>query len=169
MAGRTYGEADCAFCGQVFLLRMYAGMLTRTCGKRCTQALHRREARKGAADMRKSPEAAARAKAQMQSQWKRQREESGTELGYFGQHRRVRAARGRAGDRQCVRCDEPARHWAWVHDTDRDDPENYQAMCQSCHYLYDEVNSKGTKTMGPRGRSDAAHKAWETKRRKALE
>lgn len=100
------------------------------------------------------------------AQWERKRQESGQPLGYFGCHRRVRTARGPAKFQTCVSCGNPARHWAHIHDTDRTNPQNYQAMCQSCHIAYDNAAAKAFVTKGADGRRAIALKAWETKRRK---
>lgn len=106
------------------------------------------------------------AKKQMRAQWDQKRKESGQELGYFGCHRRVRTARGRAGDQVCVTCGKQARHWAHIHDTDPADVQNYQPMCQKCHWAYDKVGARVVAAKGPEGRRAVALKAWETKRRK---
>jgi hypothetical protein len=106
------------------------------------------------------------AKKQMLAQWEQQRKESGNALGYYGCHRRVRKTRGRAGDLTCVDCEKQARHWAHIHGTDPTDPQNYQPMCQSCHWAYDDVGARAAKTRGPEGSRAIALKAWETKRRK---
>ena len=108
------------------------------------------------------------ARKQMLAQWDKQRQETGDTLGYFGCHRRVRTARGRAADQACVQCAGPARHWAHIHDTDPADPQNYQPMCQKCHWAYDDVAVKGVATRGPEGSRAIALKAWETKRRKGI-
>ena len=73
--------------------------------------------------------------------------------GYAGAHHRVYRARGRAKDQICVSCGKPARHWAWIHDTDPGDPQNYQPMCASCHHAYDEIAAQGMATKGAEGRS----------------
>lgn len=100
-----------------------------------------------------------KAKRQMKAQWERRREETGRPLGYFGCHRRVRTARGRAADQVCE-CGKRARHWAHIHDTDPADVQNYKPMCQPCHYRYDGVRPQQVKTLGPAGRAAAAELAW---------
>jgi hypothetical protein len=102
------------------------------------------------------------ARAQMLAQWERQREAAGQDtLGYFGCHRRVRTARGRARDQDCAHCkNSPARHWAHIHNTDPADPQNYLALCQKCHWTYDGVTEKSRKTKGPEGRSQEAITRW---------
>lgn len=100
-----------------------------------------------------------KAQKQMRTQWDQQRQESGQSLGYYGCHRRVRKVRGRAGDQMCA-CGAQARHWAHIHDTDPADPQNYQAMCQSCHWAYDKVAPRGMETKGPERRSETAVLAW---------
>jgi hypothetical protein len=100
------------------------------------------------------------ARKQMLAQWERQRQESGQDgPGYYGCHRRVRTERGRAADQMCA-CGSRARHWAHIHGTDPSDPQNYQAMCQKCHWAYDQVGPRGMDTKGPAGRSQTAVLAW---------
>jgi hypothetical protein len=106
------------------------------------------------------------AREQMLAQWEQKRENSGQDLGYYGCHRRVRKARGRAADQVCVTCGSQARHWAHIRDMDPGDPQNYQPMCQGCHWTYDDVPASRNITLGAEGRRTAALKAWETKRRK---
>jgi hypothetical protein len=101
----------------------------------------------------------AHATAQMRDQWERKREESGQELGYFGCHRRVRRARGRAKDQTCE-CGAQGWHWAHIHDTDPTDVQNYRAMCQKCHWAYDGVGRKMVEAKTPEERSAAAVLAW---------
>jgi hypothetical protein len=103
---------------------------------------------------------AAKARKQMLAQWERQREQDGEELGYYGCHRRVRTVRGRAGDQACTRCGKPACHWAQIHGTDPADPQNYEAMCISCHRVYDQVRAQQVQTLGAEGRTAAAKLAW---------
>lgn len=95
----------------------------------------------------------------MRAQWERKRQETGQALGYFGCHRRVRKERGRAADQICA-CGKQARHWAHMHGTDPEDPQNYQAMCIPCHYKYDDINQRRMDTLGPEGRSATARLAW---------
>jgi len=102
----------------------------------------------------------ANAKKQMRAQWEQQRQQSGQELGYYGCHRRVRKARGRAGDLACTDCGLPAMHWAHIHGTDPSDPQNYQPMCQRCHWAYDGVGTRVVQAKGPDGRRALALKAW---------
>ena len=124
---------------------------------------------KYATDAERKAAASAAAKKQMRDQWERRRQESGKPLGYFGCHRRVRSARGRAGDQRCKHCEAQARHWAHIHDTDPADPKNYISLCQKCHWLYDQVGAKTVASKGAEGHRAVALKAWETKRRKRQE
>lgn len=101
------------------------------------------------------------AKAQMLRQWEEKRKETGQPLGYYGCHRRVRKARGRAADQICIDCGKQARHWAHVHDTDPTDPQNYQPMCYRCHAAYDEIGLKTAASAGNGRRSEAARRMWE--------
>lgn len=53
-------------------------------------------------------------------------------------HTRMRLQRGKASLQQCVRCHEPAAHWAQLHETDGWDIWNdYVPMCVKCHGAYD--------------------------------
>jgi hypothetical protein len=107
------------------------------------------------------------AKVQMLAQWERQRQEHGQIMpGYFGRHRRLRTTRGPVKFQACVRCERPAQHWAQLHGTDGADPNDYLAMCQKCHWAYDEVGRRVKEAMTAESRSALAHKAWATKRAK---
>lgn len=57
---------------------------------------------------------------------------------YHNLHGRMRRARGKASLQRCVRCDEPAAHWARLHETNGMDIWNdYVPMCIKCHRSYD--------------------------------
>lgn len=124
-----------------------------------------------------------KAKDQMNAQWERKREESGTDLGYFGKMTRLHKARGSASDYQCVNCSGMAKCWTQIHDTDGLDVENdFQPMCKPCSARYNgfrqrqieattpEERSTSAKSMwakrSPEERSAIAKKAWETKHAK---
>lgn len=61
----------------------------------------------------------------------------GTAAGYYALHRRVEAARGKAGDLPCAHCSEQARDWALLHDQDPQETSQYIPLCRSCHIAYD--------------------------------
>lgn len=57
---------------------------------------------------------------------------------YNNLHHRMKHARGSARLQQCVKCGEPAAHWARLHETDGMDIWNdYVPMCIKCHRAYD--------------------------------
>lgn len=106
------------------------------------------------------------AKAQMKAQWERQRQDTGQPLGYFGGHRRVRQARGPAKERTCP-CGKQAQHWALIHGEDGTEPMHYKAMCVPCHFAYDGVAEKQRESQTHEARSEAARRAWVTRRANA--
>lgn len=55
-------------------------------------------------------------------------------------HYKIRTTRGCASEHNCVDCGNIAINWAWIHDTDVEDIDNYDPMCKPCHHKYDEVN-----------------------------
>jgi hypothetical protein len=59
---------------------------------------------------------------------------------YSNLHTKVRRARGRADQQVCCSCGGQARDWATIHGRDGEDPEDYQPMCHSCHFIYDGVS-----------------------------
>lgn len=112
-----------------------------------------------------------KATAQMKAQWERKRQETGQPLGYFGGHRRVRRARGPVKYQLCDTCGKQALHWAHIHNTSYDDPENYRPMCQPCHWVYDGTGKKSKKALTHEQLSAASKLAWERRspeRRKAI-
>lgn len=56
---------------------------------------------------------------------------------YNKKHDRVRRARGPARQHDCERCGSKAAEWATIHGTDGMGPEDYLALCRSCHRKYD--------------------------------
>lgn len=70
-------------------------------------------------------------------------------MGYMSAHNRNRRVNGPASRMHCEHCDLPADHWALDHGkpgifTERDrfgeysnDPEDYVALCKSCHRAFD--------------------------------
>lgn len=61
---------------------------------------------------------------------------------YLHIHYRIRRLNGKASEYGCwgwpdADCDDQAMDWAWIHDTDPADPENYIALCRQCHRDYD--------------------------------
>jgi hypothetical protein len=57
---------------------------------------------------------------------------------YFANHVKVRDARGPAWQHTCEHCGSPANHWATIHETTGESPEDYMALCWSCHAKYDD-------------------------------
>jgi hypothetical protein len=62
--------------------------------------------------------------------------ETGSRL-YKAQHKLTRKIRGIASARLCEACPEQAHDWATLHGHDGADPEDYFALCRSCHLVYD--------------------------------
>lgn len=55
-------------------------------------------------------------------------------------HKRVVRLRGPADhceQRETAGCHSLTYHWAWIHDTDPSDPQNYRQLCRECHSAYD--------------------------------
>lgn len=65
---------------------------------------------------------------------------------YSTRHRKVREARGRAADQSCVDCQQPACDWSQVKGTDGEDPSHYEPRCKACHFKYDDIPGKVSKT-----------------------
>lgn len=70
----------------------------------------------------------------------------GGEATYSAMHKRVVRLRGPAD--HCERRDSAGCHsltcqWAWIHDTDPGDPQNYRQLCRECHAAYDEHVGSG--------------------------
>lgn len=69
----------------------------------------------------------------------------GDDAGYGSLHKRVRNARGKASEHDCVKCAEngmqkKADDWAQVHGEPGTDPwADYVPLCHSCHMLYDGI------------------------------
>lgn len=131
----------CAGCGKQVLI----GRRRRYCSRACYFATEL---------------AGETARQQMRAQWERQRAETGQQIGYSGCHRRVRKARGRAGDQACEQCGKPAKDWAYTHGADPANPLNYRPLCRICHFAYDQVRARQIETLGPEGRTAAAKNRW---------
>jgi hypothetical protein len=58
------------------------------------------------------------------------------------QHKKIYRVRGKASSQLCARCGKRANHWAWIHNTDRENPFNYESLCRSCHFAYDDIIEK---------------------------
>jgi hypothetical protein len=77
------------------------------------------------------------------------------EATYSAMHKRVVRARGRADHcdlREAAGCKSLTFQWAWIHDTDPGDPQNYRQLCRTCHSAYDEhigaSNARASLTAG---------------------
>jgi hypothetical protein len=64
------------------------------------------------------------------------------ETTYQRNHRRVRAARGKASEYECADCEEEAKEWSQIHNTAGDDPKHYEPRCHKCHQKYDDKWNK---------------------------
>lgn len=65
----------------------------------------------------------------------------GNSVGYSAFHYRLVATKGRP--HKCERCgtNDPGKHYDWANLTGKyDDPSDYQRMCRSCHFKYDDMN-----------------------------
>jgi hypothetical protein len=74
---------------------------------------------------------------------------------YVAVHLRLRKARGRAKDHECVECQTPARQWALTHNRDKAlsapqgpfslNLDDYEPMCVRCHKTMDMNYLRGNK------------------------
>ena len=86
---------------------------------------------------------------------------AGDEIGYGGQHKRVRRANGSAASYNCVDCGEPAGQWSYAHGCPDERTEinqrnrlvpfcphveHYAPRCHSCHKLLDSEKSESYAT-----------------------
>lgn len=94
-------------------------------------------------------------------QWKKYRKETGTSLGYYGGHRRVRTHRGPAKYKLCIKCGIQAHDWALIHGKSWEDINNYQPMCHRCHFIYDKVIERINANLTHESRSEAAKLMWQ--------
>lgn len=87
------------------------------------------------------PKAGSESKGETNHAWR------GNGVGYYAIHSRLTSHIGRAADRTCADCGQPARHWSYDH-TDPDeqrsecgpystDLSHYQSRCVPCHKAYD--------------------------------
>src|SRR6266568_2762166 len=66
---------------------------------------------------------------------------------YQRQHKAVRKQYGKASLYNCEECEsKSAFDWSWIHDTDRNDVENYRALCKRCHVRYDHESMSREQT-----------------------
>jgi len=82
---------------------------------------------------------------------------------YQRYHRAVRVRFGKASDYGCWHCDDQARDWAWIHDTDPADTDNYTLMCRLCHQEYDRA--EWLKREQADKRAEGIKKGWTLERR----
>lgn len=80
---------------------------------------------------------------------------------YWTLHWRIRVARGPASEYDCEHCPEQAHDWAWLHDRDGQDVNDFIPLCRKCHVAYDQSQS----TLSERGRK-AGSSGWTDERRK---
>jgi len=67
---------------------------------------------------------------------------------YHVNHKKVREARGPAWQHECVHCGEQAAQWATVKGTAGETPDEFLALCLSCHAKYDDFASRMTRPSG---------------------
>jgi len=83
---------------------------------------------------------------------------------YDARHYRMKRVRGRAALHPCVKCsgngiEKPAREWAWIHDTDGEDPwADYLPLCARCHRRYDRNGHWGPHSEESRHKMSEGHK-----------
>jgi hypothetical protein len=68
----------------------------------------------------------------------------GDDVGYWAQHDRVEAVRGKADHcihRNAIGCTSMTFDWAWIHGQNRNDVYSYVPMCRSCHKHYDATHA----------------------------
>lgn len=59
--------------------------------------------------------------------------------------------RGPASAHSCARdCGNQAEQWSWIHETDREDVNNYNPLCRNCHVLYDNYLEEDGDTGEPK-------------------
>jgi hypothetical protein len=86
-------------------------------------------------------------------------------------HNRARREFGKASSYLCngEDCAKRAHDWAWVHDTDPWEPENYIPLCRACHQDYDRAEWLVEERKRERARiaNTGAYKGWTPERREA--
>jgi NUMOD3 motif len=72
---------------------------------------------------------------------------------YQARHKRQHHAAGPASAHHCewCLCPNQAKHWALIHGRAGECPDDYMALCQSCHFAYDEVGVRNEATRRARG------------------
>jgi len=120
----AYKQIACAHCGKAHLSRVAAGGRTgRFCSKACSVSWTRAQG-----NMPATP------RGEESPYWK------GGGATYSAMHKRVVRLRGPADhceQRETAGCRSRTYHWAWIHDTDPGDPQNYRQLCRPCHSVYD--------------------------------
>jgi hypothetical protein len=70
----------------------------------------------------------------------------GSTATYSAMHKRVVRLRGAADhceQRETAGCHSLTYQWAWIHDTNPGDPQNYRQLCRTCHVAYDDQVGAG--------------------------
>jgi hypothetical protein len=120
----AYKQITCAFCGKQALSRVAAkGRTGRFCNHACAVSFTHAQGNMPAVP-----------RGEESPYWK------GGDATYSGMHKRVVRHRGPADhceQRETVGCRSLTYQWAWIHDTDPSDPQNYRQLCRTCHVAYD--------------------------------
>lgn len=127
--GRTVAvkAITCEVCGKEAMVRAHS--TGRFCSKSCAAV-----SRHAQGTMPKPPQG------EDSPYWK------GGEATYSAMHKRVVRLRGKADhceQRESAGCHSLTYQWAWIHDTDPSDPQNYRQLCRVCHVAYDEQTGAG--------------------------
>lgn len=67
---------------------------------------------------------------------------------YHVNHKKVREARGPAWQHECAHCGKQAAQWATVKGTAGETPDDFLALCLSCHAKYDDFASRMPRPAG---------------------
>jgi hypothetical protein len=128
--GRTaaYRAITCEYCGTDAFIRKDAAA-GKFCSRACAIAWRHAQG--------KMP---AQARGEEAPGWK------GSDAVYSSRHKRVVRSRGAADhceQRETAGCTSLTYQWAWIHDTDPGDPQNYRQLCRTCHVGYDGHRGEG--------------------------
>ena len=91
---------------------------------------------------------------------------TGTRSEYHVNHAMVRKERGPAWNYGCERCDEQAQTWAMKHGLSGDSPDDYMALCWSCHAKYDNFAARLPDNRGSKRTPEARERMRQAARRR---
>jgi hypothetical protein len=148
---RSHIERTCATCGKVFLAAK--AEIKRRGGKYCSRDCYRANPPRTGS----SPEQIALMKVERKGAGNPCYRGDAVTLG--SAHDRIRAAKGRAGEYDCVNCGRPARDWALRHDAEQTktarngrvyslNVDDYMPMCRRCHWHYDHPDGAPERYFG---------------------